>query len=229
MESTAASPVGIKKDVTFRMLSNTTRHAPLFNGVKDTGEVIIGNDHVSRFLRDVRARFSHGYPDMGSLEGRRIIDSVTRHRHDISVLLQLLYDPEFVFRSDAGIDRYGFHAPKQVFVAHSMYLFPGNDHIIFAGDTQLPGDRESSNRMVTGDHDDADAGALTPFDRSYRFLTRGVYHSLQSGKDQSLLNVRMVDLFHLGRDLLIRHGQNAESFIAESVSHAEEVVPLQIL
>ena len=45
-------------------------------------EVVVGQHHVRRRLRHVRARDAHCDADVGLLQCRRIIDAVTSHGHD---------------------------------------------------------------------------------------------------------------------------------------------------
>ncbi len=51
-------------------------YPPLDNGAEYTGEIVVGDDHVRRFLCDVGTGPPHGDPHVGCLERRGVIDAV---------------------------------------------------------------------------------------------------------------------------------------------------------
>ena len=78
--------------------------AALFDGGGDRGEVVVEQDEVCHLAADVAAALAHGDADVGSLEGRCVVDSVAGHRHDLAALLERLDECQFVVRADSGED-----------------------------------------------------------------------------------------------------------------------------
>ena len=76
--------------------------AALFHGTDDAGEIIVGQHQRRRLLAHLGTGDAHGNADVGSLEGRRVIDAVTRHRHHMTACLQGFHDTHFVFGGNAG-------------------------------------------------------------------------------------------------------------------------------
>src|SRR5690242_19861758 len=60
---------------------------PIADGPYDRREVVIEQDEVGRFTRDLRAATAHGDPDIRLAQRRRVVRPVTGHRDDIAVLL----------------------------------------------------------------------------------------------------------------------------------------------
>ena len=69
---------------------------PLLDGRDDAGEIVVGEDHVRRLLGHVRAGDAHGDADVRPLQGRRVVDAVAGHRHDVAARLQGIDDPRLV-------------------------------------------------------------------------------------------------------------------------------------
>ena len=78
--------------------------APLLDGRRVRGEVVVGEHDVRRLLGDVRARDTHGYPDVGLLEGRGVVCPVAGHSHDLVLRLQAPDQPELVLGGDPRED-----------------------------------------------------------------------------------------------------------------------------
>ena len=51
----------------------------------DRGEVVVGEDHVPGFLRDLGAGDAHRDADVGALERRSVVDAVAGHRDDVAL------------------------------------------------------------------------------------------------------------------------------------------------
>ena len=78
----------------------------------DRGEVVVGEDHVRRLLRHVRAGDPHRDADVGRLERGGVVHAVAGHRDDLPVRLQRVDDAQLVLGRDAGVDRDVAHAPR---------------------------------------------------------------------------------------------------------------------
>ena len=55
----------------------------LLNSLHDGGEVVVGEDHVGGLRGDLSAGNAHGDSDLGLLESRGVVDSVSGHRNDL--------------------------------------------------------------------------------------------------------------------------------------------------
>src|ERR687898_543982 len=70
----------------------------------DGREVVVGEDHVGRFLRDVGARYAHRHAYVGLSQGRSIVYAVAGHSNDVALILQSLDYVELVLRRDSRVD-----------------------------------------------------------------------------------------------------------------------------
>jgi len=129
--------------------------AALLDRADDGGEVVIAEHHVRRLLRDVSAGDAHGHPDVRLLQCRGVVDAVTRHRHDLSVALEGVDEPELVFWRHTGehADRSG--RAIEFLSREPVEFHAGQDHPI-AADADLLGDGPRCQGVVTGDHDRPD-------------------------------------------------------------------------
>ena len=75
------------------------------DGFDDSGEIVVENHQRGGFTRDIGAAPAHGDADVGGLEGRRVIDPVAGHRHDLTIGFEGFYQGEFLFRQDARKNR----------------------------------------------------------------------------------------------------------------------------
>ena len=75
---------------------------PLLDGGDDAREIVVGEHHVGRLLRHVRAGDAHRNADVGPLEGGRVVDAVAGHRHDVVARLEGLDDARLVLRRHAA-------------------------------------------------------------------------------------------------------------------------------
>ena len=145
--------------------------AALFDRTHDRGEVVVGEHHVGGFLGDLRAGDAHGDTDVGALEGRRVVDAVAGHRHDLAQPLQGLDDAHLVARLDPREHRDVAHTSGQRRVVERVEL-DTRDHRVGAGvcgqDPHAPSDRRAGGRMVARDHLHRDARALCRRDRLSR-------------------------------------------------------------
>jgi hypothetical protein len=90
----------VSKNVRNKLLNVVKDRPPFFNSCHYTCKVIVGQNHLSSFFRNIGTPDTHGDADIGLLERRRIISAVTGNRHYISQFLIGAHYPEFVFRID---------------------------------------------------------------------------------------------------------------------------------
>ena len=107
--------------------------------------------------------------------------------------LQGIDDPELVLRIDPGVDRHLPHRPVEFRVRHRLELGPGHRPAV-GGDAELGRNDRRRLRVIAGDHDRPDPGALRARDRFSGLVPRRVDHADQPEEDQIAL--------HLGVDCL---------------------------
>jgi len=69
-----------------------------FHSRDDGGKVVIGQHHVGGFTRHVCAHLPHRHTDVGRLQSRGIVHAVARHRDNLTISLQSIHNPKFMFR-----------------------------------------------------------------------------------------------------------------------------------
>ena len=79
--------------------------------IRDFGQVVAHQRHIRSFHRDVASHASHGDADIGSFQGRRIIDAITDHADPMVFFLQFFDIPDLFLRQkfrfdirDAGLE-----------------------------------------------------------------------------------------------------------------------------
>ncbi|OIQ63472.1 hypothetical protein GALL_549870 [mine drainage metagenome] len=86
-------------------LANVVVDAPaLAHRFDDGGKVVVQQHQAGSLARHVGAALAHGNPDVGLLEGRRVIDTVTGHGDKLAAALQRLHDTDFLCRVDPGVN-----------------------------------------------------------------------------------------------------------------------------
>ncbi len=70
--------------------------APLLDRRRDRGEVVVGQYHLGRLLRDLGALDPHGDADVGFLERRCVVNAVACQGHDLLIRLDRLDKTELV-------------------------------------------------------------------------------------------------------------------------------------
>ena len=78
--------------------------APFLDGGDDGREVVIHEHDVGHFTRDIAAALTHRDADIGALQGRGIVDPVSRDRDDLPQVLQALDQAQLVLGGHAGKD-----------------------------------------------------------------------------------------------------------------------------
>ena len=132
---------------------------------------------------------SHRDADVGGLQRRRVVDAVAGHRHDCAPRAAApgrsaacapgsrarRRTPSLTVRSSAS-SRHASGARAPVTARASV------------GDAELLGDDRGGLRMIAGDHDRADAGALRASHGLRRLVPWRIDHADQSGEDEVALD-----------------------------------------
>jgi hypothetical protein len=96
--------------VSDRFLQVIEDKATFFNTVHDGAEVIVEQDHITSVLSDLRST-THSNTDIGLLNGRGVIDTITGHSDDLTKVLASVNNQEFLGRSGSGEHDLGLSNP----------------------------------------------------------------------------------------------------------------------
>ena len=90
-----------RQDERHRLAQVVINPPPQTHSGDDRAEIIIQQHNGCGFARNIRAAPPHRHTDIGSLQRRRVIHPVTRHRDNRPLGLQSLDNPQFLFGHDA--------------------------------------------------------------------------------------------------------------------------------
>jgi hypothetical protein len=76
----------------------------LFDSGHDHREVVVEENEVGGFSRDVGAGFTHGDADVRFVQRRAVVDAVAGHRHDVTPSAQRFSNAQLVLRGYPGDD-----------------------------------------------------------------------------------------------------------------------------
>lgn len=162
----------------------------LFDRGEDCGEIVVGEDHIRRFLGDVRAQLTHRDADVCFLQGGGVVHAVAGHGYHVASRLQGSDDFEFVLGTGSGKDADSAHGFCELGVAHGVYLIATEDWRAkrrgqVDRHSELARDCCGGGFGVSCDHDDLDtAGQETP-DAAVDAWARRIGHAHQTSKGES--------------------------------------------
>ena len=124
----------------------------------DRREVVVEEHEQSGLPRDLRPALPHGDPDVGLAQRGSVVDAVAGHGHDLPVRLQGPDEAVLLLGPDPGEDVVlPREAPKSG-VIRRVEVLPDCDAGVLVREAEALGDGVRGHGMVTGDHDDANAG-----------------------------------------------------------------------
>ena len=91
--------------------------APFVHRADDGRETVVEQDEFGCLPRDLGTALSHGDADRGGFQGRRIVDPVPGHRHEMPLSLERFHDADLLLGVDPRVDLKGLDAPIQFVVA----------------------------------------------------------------------------------------------------------------
>ena len=113
----------------------------LFHRRYDADIVIIGQHHVGGFLGHIRAGDAHGHTDVGTLDGRCIVDPIAGHGHHFAIGLQGIHDAHLVFRGNTGKDIGTPDLGLEQVITHPVEVRAGQHLVAGVQETDGPGNR----------------------------------------------------------------------------------------
>ena len=176
------------------VVENATAFAHRFD---DGAEVVVGEDHLGALLGHFGAGDAHGHADIRGFDGGSIVYAVAGHSHDIALPLQRFDDFQLVFRRNARVHGdFAGGLVERLLVRQLVELNAGEHFATKVGaadraavsvrfnNAQIAGDACRGKRMVTGNHDGADAGAMRFGDGIAHFGTRRIDDADHADPDQ---------------------------------------------
>ena len=164
------------KQELYRMLYVLIDIPSVFHGFHDSGKVVVRQHHGSRVLRDLASRYAHSHSDISLFESRCVIDAVSRHCHDIALVLPCSDDPYLVLRRNSGVHGNTLHVILKLLVVHTVYGRAFASFRFILQYTYLFRYGSSRYLMVARYHHRLYPGADTFSHRSHRFLSRRIHH-----------------------------------------------------
>ena len=74
------------------------------DGLRDGGEIVVGQNQIGGVFGHVGSRDAHGDAHVGGLQRGSVVDTVAGHGYDFPVRLQGLYNADLMLRGDLGKD-----------------------------------------------------------------------------------------------------------------------------
>ena len=179
-------------------LTDVVENATAFAYRLDDGaEVVVGEDHLGTLLGNFGTGDAHRDADVRGFDGGSIVYAVAGHSHDIALPLQRFDDFQLVFRRNARVHGdFAGGLVERLLVRQLVELNAGEHFATKVGaadraavsvrfnNAQIAGDACRGKRMVTGNHDGADAGAMRFGDGIAHFGTRRIDDADHADPDQ---------------------------------------------
>ena len=179
-------------------LTDVVENATAFaHRLDDGAEVVVGEDHLGTLLGNFGTGDAHRDADVRGFDGGRVVHAVAGHGHDIALPLQRFDDFQLVFRRNARVHGdFAGGLVERLLVRQLVELNAGEHFATKVGaadraavsvrfnNAQIAGDACRGKRMVTGNHDGADAGAMRFGDGIAHFGTRRIDDADHADPDQ---------------------------------------------
>ena len=146
------------------------------NGLYDGGKVVVGKYHRSGILGYLRSCYSHCYADIGLFKGGSVVYAVAGHRNDVAAPLPGVYDTNFMFWGNTGVDRYIREPVIQLGIAHLVELYAGYGLVAVLEYAELTGYGRGGYLVVSCYHYCLYAAPLSVGDSLYGFRAGRVDH-----------------------------------------------------
>jgi hypothetical protein len=89
----SARPASVGRIQTMNFVRLSKDAAPFLHSGFDRGEVVVAQNHVGRFLRDVSAGDAHRHADVGLFERGRVVDTIAGRRDQMPAGLKCAHQP----------------------------------------------------------------------------------------------------------------------------------------
>ena len=160
------------RDGLLQVVKNETT---FLNAIDNRGKVIVHENHISSFLRDILTSNTHGNTDVTLLERRSVVHTVTGDGDNFTAALAVFDNQKLVSRRHASPDN--LVVVKRPVPFGALFNRVGNFHPaadvvtlddggaarvqVFLGDNvHLLGNRRGGDRVITSDHVNLDASTV---------------------------------------------------------------------
>jgi hypothetical protein len=140
---------------------------------------------------------AHGHINRRRFQRQGVIHAIPCHHHNGALRILGLHDAQFVLGRDARVDGDPGDALGEFLIAHAVQLAPNDDRISRRQDVECTGDRPRRIRVITSNHHDANASALTPLECIAGFIAWRILQAYQPQEGQAVLDV--IGIAHLMR------------------------------
>ena len=125
---------------------------PFHNGFFYGSEIIVCEYNIRSLLGHIRSCHPHGNADIRRFEGRRVVDAVACHSHNIPLFLKTFYNTYLVFRGNPGKYPYRIQFVQETFLIQTGNRISGEALLRTVHYPQLLPDGEGGIHMIAGDH-----------------------------------------------------------------------------
>ncbi len=126
--------------------------------------------------------------------------------------------------ADAGVDLDGLaHRRQQLVAVHLLQIRTPDRFGAGRHNVEFGGNGGGGDRMIAGDHDDADARALRGGDRLLRFRPRGIDDADDADKDQLVLQRLVGFIVMFFGDAAIGDAERAQRFAGQHLDGNEQL------
>ena len=151
------------KDISQSLLEIIEDPSAQFYSLHDRREIVVKQYQRRGLARHIRAPGSHGYTDVGRLQGGRVVHAIARHGHDFTVGLQCIHQAQLLFRHDPSENIYRLNTPLQFRIVHPVQFGP-RDILVRRGEAYLSSNVLRRDRIIPGYHHHPYARAVTLLD-----------------------------------------------------------------
>jgi hypothetical protein len=188
-------------------------------------EVVVHDHDVGALLGDLGALDTHGQPDVGLLERRRVVGAVAGDRDHVALLLQALYQHQLVHGQRPRHHADAVHDLQLLLRRHGAELVPLDDNtiaIVVRDDAALLGNGTGRENVVAGDHLDRDTRLRAGLNGGPDLWTAGILQTDEAQQCQVLI----IDLGVLSVDLLVSECDAPKAACRHVADDLLEVPPL---
>src|SRR5690606_23131894 len=125
----------------------------------DGGEIVVSENHVCGILCNVATGDTHGDTDIGALQGRRVVDTVTSHDTEGSTTMQSLNHADLGARTTPCNDERELFELVHLIVREGVKVAGSHDDRVglsrrnsLGQDSNLVGNGGGGTNVVTGQH-----------------------------------------------------------------------------
>ena len=195
----------------------TVDDATLLDGRDDAGVVVISQYHVGGLFSNIRAGDAHRHTNIGTFDGRGIVDAVTGHGDYFVMGLQRVHNAHLVLRGDTRKYIDGFDLLPERLICHLIKFCTGDDFLLRFHQTNRFGNRAGRLGVIASDHNGADTSLASHSQGFTDFGARRVDHADQPGKDQVVFNVLWSQFFGDFFDNFVSHSDHTQGFASHLV------------